>query len=498
MRNKRIRKVLTAYLFAFVVLFSGSIAFAKSETVYFLLDRHGTPFKTIVVNSFTGSNRDVIDYGEYEEIRNLSSSAKPMVEGDKIVFKSEGNDSVFYYRGELKNAVMPWNIEIKYYLDGKEIDPEELTHSKGNFEMHIKVPTDGKNAYADRYTVQMQGVFLNGISELSVENATIVAIGSQYTVASIFIPGQEHFVRVKAKIDGLEMGAFTFTGVRASLDSDFDFKEIETRVDTLVNASAMVLAGMVKSESGANALKEGISGVDGGLNLLIANHTLLTEGNTAVLSGLKGLSEASGSLPAGVRELLEATLAFQMKLSPLKDIATSMLAAPDPGIAAMAQAVSAQIQFNEGIAEGLKKLISAQEEISAGTGAIYANYAAFHEAFETYLGGVTRIGDAADRLAFGANEFTNGFEELIEGQKSFVAGVGDAQIKLKEALLFIDGTAKGNPGSFVSKKNKTETVTFVMRIPELRKAPEVREPLPPLPKKSLLGKFMDLFGIEWE
>lgn len=480
------------------MLLSLSAVFAKSETVYFMLDRHGKPTKTIVVNSFEGSNRDIIDYGVYENIENLSSSVRPAVEGEKIVFKSEGDDSIFYYRGELKHAEIPWDIEIKYYLDGKEVAPEVFVESEGDFEMKISVHSGKGNKFNDRYTVQMQGTFLSGISEISVENASVVAIGSQYTVASIFIPGREHTVVVKGKINGLEIGAFTFTGVRAVLDVDFDFKSIENQIDELANASAQVLAGIVRLEDGANKLKGGIKGFADGIIAVNAGSDRLLYGNAGIAKAIGDLSNSVVLLPEGTKTLLSTLTEFQARLSMLRDSATQMMTAPDPAIAGFAKAILGQLELNQGMIEALTKINYGEAAFSQALTQLNANYIAFSEGQEKYIGGVKALSGQVGILANGADVFSGSFTDLIDGQKEFVAGVGAAQSKFKEAVSFIDVTGKENPGSFVHPKNKTEHVTFVMRTEELRKPVPVREPLPPVPKKSMLEKLMNLFGVEWE
>lgn len=488
-------KRMTALFVAFLILLQSAV-FAKSETVYFMLDRHGNPTKTIVVNSFEGSNKDIIDYGVYERIENLSSSVKPTIEGDKIIFKSERDDSVFYYRGELKDAEIPWDIEIKYFLDGKEVNPETLVEAKGAFEMRIRVLSPKVNRFNDRYTVQMQGTFLSGISEISVENASMVAIGSQYTVASIFIPGQEHTVSVKAKIDGLEIGAFTYTGVRAILDADFDFRTIEKQIDGLADASAQVLAGIVRLENGAVTLREGVVGFAGGVTALNADTETLLKANAELAKALSELGKGADALPGGTEKLLASLKEFQGKLSAIRESATQMAAAPDPNLATFAQVILGQIQLNEALIEALTEVNRGETALAQGISEINKNFALVSDGQAKFFGGLKILAGKAETLTYGANSFSGGFTELIDGQKEFVAGVGAAQAKFKEAVSFIDGTGKGNPGSFVSDKNQTESVTFVMRTEELRKPLPVREPLAPIPKKSLLQKFMNLFGLE--
>lgn len=493
--KKQMRRWISGCL-ALLLMLQMSAVFAKSETVYFMLDRRGEPVKTVVVNSFIDHEGDIVDYGHYEKIENLSSSSAPKVDGDRIVFENDG-DSAFYYRGELKDAVNPWKIEITYLLNGEEVDPETLPQASGDFEMRIRVSENTPDSYADSFTVQMQGVVLGGVSEIHVENGSLVAIGSQYTVASLFIPEQEHVVTVKAKINGLELGAFTFTGVKASLDVDFDFEVIERQIDELVDASSMVLGGLVMLESGAATLSGGIADLSGGLWNLSSAAAKLEESIAAFEGGLKqlgGIRELSG----GVKQLLAGLVEANEQMAQLKEIAGGLLEAPDPSMAAVGQALLGQMELNEKTVLALQSLDSGLDRYLQGIQSVTGGYAQLQEGLGQYFAGVRSASGGAHLLSEGAKEYAAGFGEIISGQKEFVAGVGEAQSKFDEAMRFIRGSKKEAPGSYVHAKNEVESVTFVMRTEELRKPVPERQPLPPLPKKSLLGKLMNLFGIEWD
>ncbi len=493
--NRILRKILC---FAVVIgmLVQSGLVYAKSETVYLLLGRDGALNKTIVVNSFSGDNESIVDYGDYENIINLSSSAVPKIEGDKIVFHREGDDNEFYYRGDLKNVKNPWNIEIKYLLNGVETAPESLFEASGDFEMIVRVSPAEKGGFADKYTVQMQGSII-GAKEISADGASIVAMGSQYTVGAIFLPGKEHEVRIGAKIDGgLELGAFTFTGVKAALDFDIDFDEVERQVGSLEDASAQVLAGIVRLEGGARELSSGISAISGNLGYISSNSSSLKKGVSDAAEAFKALDDAASRLPMGSAELLGAVKSANEKFLSVKDMAGQLLQAPDPNMAALGAVLLGQLELNG-------KVIEALAAINAGEAALAGGVKQLGEGFEALSGGAVKLIDGIEaisagsaRVSEGAAAYSAGFSELIEGQKSFVVGVGEAKEQLSDMLSVVRGADNAKAGSFVSSKNSVESVTFIMRTEELRKPEIEKEPLPPLPKKNMWQKLLNLFGME--
>lgn len=489
-----LKRMLTVMLALCLSLQAGAV-FAKSETVYLLLDRGGALEKAIVVNSFVGDEESIVDYGDYENVTNLSSSAVPKIEGDKIVFHREGGNSEFYYRGDLKNAENPWNIEIKYYLDGVETDPELLPAASGDFEMTVRVSPAAEGGFADKYTVQMQGSLI-GAKEIGSDGASIVAMGSQYTVGAIFLPTKEQEVRIWAKVEnGLELSAFTFTGVKAAIDFDIDFDEIEKQVGELSDASAQVLAGIVRLEGGAEEMRLGLSTISGSLTYLTQNNEALKKGLSDFSAALTALSSAATELPKGSEELLNAVKSASEQMAAVKGMAEQLVQAPDPNMVAIGAALLGQMELNAKVAEALSAINAGESAVSAGLAELSGGIGKVTGGADEYLSGVSAVSAGVSKLSAGMDSYAYGFAELVEGQKQFVVGVGDAQAQLADMLGIVRGADTGRIGSFVSSKNAVDGVTFIMRTEELKKPVFQKEPLPPLPKKNLWQKLIGLFGF---
>lgn len=495
--GRTVRRLAGVFCVWLVLAAYSNFAFAKSETIYFLLDRNGGVQKTIVVNSFVSDGKDIVDYGDYAEIQNLSSRSLPTVEGNKIVFKPV-DDSVFYYRGVLNHAKNPWKIEIAYFLDGKEIAAEAVPGAKGLFEMHIRVSPDSASDYASAYTLQMQGTLVHGASAVVVENASVVSIGSQYTVASVFLPNQEQTVKIKANIDGnLELGAFTFTGVKASLPVDFDLDGMEAQVGELTDASSKVLGGIVMLENGGEKLQGGISEVREGASHLSGTAAELENGLTEIAAAFSKTLPALNAFPEHTAKMLKSMEEAQAKFVLLREAAERLSAAPDPTIVALSKAYLGQLQMTEQLLEGMKQLQEGQNAVSQAFAATDAGYRQLHASAKRYLDGVRQLNYGISGVYDGFEAYIAGLKSLSEGQKEFVSGVSKAQEMFVKNISSIRGD-EVVPGSFVDPGNRTESVTFVMRTEELRKPVEEKVAAPPVPKKSLMGKLMQLFGVEWE
>ena len=107
----------------------------KEEVIYVMSAADGSVDGVYAVNIF--GKGDVTDYGDYADVKLLNTNDSVDIDGDKITFSTESDKS--YCQGTLKNAEIPWTISIKYFLDGKELSPEEMAGKSGSLEIKFKV-----------------------------------------------------------------------------------------------------------------------------------------------------------------------------------------------------------------------------------------------------------------------------------------------------------------------------------------------------------------------
>src|SRR5690625_3936089 len=111
---------------------------SKDEVIYGKLHPNGHMNELYVVNSFYDTAEGKItDYGSYEAIRNLTDLSNIEHNNNQIVFQTTGED--FYYQGELDKQPLPWEIDIAYFLDGVEMDADELAGQSGQLDIHIEI-----------------------------------------------------------------------------------------------------------------------------------------------------------------------------------------------------------------------------------------------------------------------------------------------------------------------------------------------------------------------
>ena len=84
----------------------------------------------------------------------LNTTDKLNQNGDRITFSSSA-DKV-YYQGTMKSTVIPWNISIRYFLDGKEYSAEEIAGKSGALEINFSVSKNEscRGSFYEDYALQ--------------------------------------------------------------------------------------------------------------------------------------------------------------------------------------------------------------------------------------------------------------------------------------------------------------------------------------------------------
>lgn len=73
---------------------------------------------------------------------------------DKVTFSSNSNK--VYYQGDLEDVQIPWDISIKYYLDGVEYSPKDIANKSGKLEIKFKISQNNEcnSTFFENYAVQ--------------------------------------------------------------------------------------------------------------------------------------------------------------------------------------------------------------------------------------------------------------------------------------------------------------------------------------------------------
>lgn len=311
---------------------STSAASPKEEVIYVNIAADGTVKAVYAVNIFGGGS--IVDYGDYSEIKNLNTSDKITQDGNKITLSSSA-DRV-YYQGKLNSTVIPWNISIRYFIDGTEYSASDVAGKSGKLEIRFVI-TENENAGGDLYdTYALQASFTldtNKCSNITAAGATIANVGGNKQISYTVLPGKGLDATVTADVRSFEMGAISINGVRLALDIEVDCDELLDEVRKLLDAVAELDDGAGELKDGAYELKDGAAELDSGARDLIdgvgelkdgadelsGGATELAGGARDLLDGAEELKDGANTLKGGISDANNGVIELESGLSELSD-----------------------------------------------------------------------------------------------------------------------------------------------------------------------------------
>ena len=295
----------------------------KEEVVYTTLDGNGSVESTYVVNSFSAG--EITDYGRYSAVKMLNTDDPIQQEGEKVTFSTSAEKA--YYQGDLPDAQLPWNISLTYFLDGKEVSPEELAGNSGALEICFNVtqnPECSGNFYQE-YALQASFTLdTEQCENISAPDATIANVGGDKQLTYTVLPGEGIDTTISADVQDFEMNAVSINGIRLNLSVDMDDQKIRDKVSQLMDAvdqldqgAAALSDGSESVKGGTSQVKEGASTLHSGVSQLDEGVVSLQKGLDTVQQGLNALNSQSSTLTNGSKEFQSALLTIQSAVDSL-------------------------------------------------------------------------------------------------------------------------------------------------------------------------------------
>lgn len=314
----------------------GSVSDGPEEVIYGRLDNRGRPRSAYaVVELSVAAPGKISHHGQYTEVENLTDTSPIEYSNGTVTLEAE-RAGLYYYQGKLRKALMPWDIEITYKLDGKELDPDDLSGASGELEVDIRTSINsGFDPYfADNYMLQISVTLDSELCEdISARNGTVASAGSSKNITFVVLPGSEGDVGFSAKVRDFSMGGFTIAGV-------------------LYNQESM-MGGMGEDIDG---ITSGISQLTGAISTLAGAAGQLRDGAGELSENGGTLSEASGQIYEALSQIAEGLEGFDMSEM-------------GEGLEQLGQLPDAFFQLGDGlnqIGEGIDQLLVGYQGIASG------------------------------------------------------------------------------------------------------------------------------------
>lgn len=336
----------------------------KDESVYLISDANGNVNKTIVVDHLKNKDKkDTLeDASNLSDIENVKGKEKFTQSGDKLTWQASGKD--IYYQGTA-TAEPPVTQKVTYYLDGKEISPDDLAGKSGK----VKIRFDYTNTTSYTETVNgekqtvsvpfaaVTGLVLgDGFENIEVTNGKAEVSDSSSVVLGYALPGLKDSLGIKdGDLDGdvnipeyMEMtadvknfsmpAAMTFV-VNASdyVSTDgIDTSDLDDIINDLKDASTQL-------QDGSKTLAEGTDTLSDGLSTLQSKLGTFASGVGTLQSGLKTYTDGVSTLSGGLNKLNSNVPTLSNGITTLNSSAKSL----NDGVALLNATVSAKFTDSE-------------------------------------------------------------------------------------------------------------------------------------------------------
>lgn len=431
MKNNKSIRILSAVMATSMFLQTPVYAAAKvkkEETVYVELDSLGNPIdktSSIWLHSDTPL-KDLKDKSNLKDVINVKGDEEPEIKNNELHWSTEENE--IYYQGE-PNKELPFNIKIQYFLNDKEVHPEDIIGQSGKLKMKVAIEnkdirkvTLENGEKRDIYTPYLVATTINLPSEkfenIEVNTGRIVSDASHQVVGYVAIPGLKESLNLKDDLIDLP-----------------DYLELTADVEDFEMLSIAMVAKSELPDIDDSEVSENLEDLIDGVNKMVEAGQDLTDGTGKLVDGQVELYNGIDVLAQGAQKLQEGTNPLSQGTSKLKEGMDS------------AQAASVEVSNgSQQLSENSEKLGNAYVALSDGT-------VQFSEKAQELSQGVNQLGaklntipDAVYQLNQGMAEVMSNMNTISQGQDALTSGLVEARNGVSQITAGKQQEAEGIEG----------------------------------------------------
>lgn len=395
----------------------------KEEMVYLISDSQGNVQKTIVSDRLY--NRDhlstIQDKSDLSDIENVKGDETFTVKGEELEWKTDGND--IYYQGTTTKEA-PVSVGITYYLDGKEIAPEELAGKDGRVKIRFdytnkeKVTKTIDGAEEEIYVpfAAVSGMILgDNFTNIEVENGKTISDGDHNVVVGVAMPGLKEslgieeedledvsipeYVAVEADVTDFSLDmTMTMIVNHSELDiSNIDLTDVDEKVDEITDATEQLEDGSITLSAGIGTLRESYDPFKSGVYTLKDGVISYTDGAKELAKGIRSLHDSVPALKKGVKSIKKGVDAVYDNFGTKKN--------------------------DKSIRGGMKQLADGSKSLDGGASTLKNGTASLITGVNTLDTGAQSLYTGTKSLYAGTKSLYTGAEGLYTGTTSLNAGV---------------------------------------------------------------------------
>lgn len=486
-RKKFKRKKILSFASAAVVAFTMTAApvFAatdsgntKDETVYVVTESDGSQSDLIVSDHLKNkSGKDKIeDVSTLTDIENVKGKEKFTREDDgSLSWNAKGND--IYYEGKTDQEA-PVSMDIKYYLDDKEVDGADLSGKTGKVKIVINYTNNTSLNGTKVPFVVLTGMVLENdtFQNVTVSSGKVIDDGQKSFIVGMAAPGVADTLGISEEELGFgstveitgDAKEFAPEDMMTVVTNDF-FQDIDTselnagnldsQIDQLDSAAKQLVAGTNTLYKGIETLNSSSATLAAGVSKLNQGAAKIDENTKAALQGSKDLAAGSQFLSSqlnskltdmgeGVNTLALKSGKLAKGLEDMQSKVNGNNTKENPGLAPSAKAFAQKVAGLDTVKTGISSSVASDKEAIAElrnleTSMDAETKASVEKQLKTLETNVTR-----------KENYLNGFDTatLTASANAISAGVDAIQAGLNG-----DGTTE-NPGAVKGARALTQAI----------------------------------------
>ena len=393
----------------------------KDESVYLISDANGNVNKTIVVDHLKNKDKkDTLeDASNLSDIENVKGKEKFTQSGDKLTWQAGGKD--IYYQGTATEEP-PVTQKVTYYLDGKEISPEDLAGKSGK----VKIRFDYTNTTSYTETVNgekqtvsvpfaaVTGLVLgDGFENIEVTNGKAEVSDSSSVVLGYALPGLKDSLGIK---DG-DLDGDVNIPEYMEMTADVENFSMPAAMTFVVNASDYVSTDGIDTsdlDDMINDLKDASTQLQDGSKTLAEGTDTLADGLSTLQSKLGTFASGVGTLQSGLKTYTDGVSTLSGGLNTLGNSTGALVSGADKLNSGAGQLASGSATLKDGLksyTDGANGLAKGASDLDAGIGTLA-------EKSGTLVDGATKLDDGASQLSASASSINEGIKSLDTGLKT--------------------------------------------------------------------------------
>lgn len=403
-RKKFKRKKILSFASAAVVAFTMTAApvFAatdsgntKDETVYVVTESDGSQSDLIVSDHLKNkSGKDKIeDVSTLTDIENVKGKEKFTREDDgSLSWNAKGND--IYYEGKTDQEA-PVSMDIKYYLDDKEVDGADLSGKTGKVKIVINYTNNTSLNGTKVPFVVLTGMVLENdtFQNVTVSSGKVIDDGQKSFIVGMAAPGIADTLGISEEELGFgstveitgDAKEFAPEDMMTVVTNDF-FQDIDTselnagnldsQIDQLDSAAKQLVAGTNTLYKGIETLNSSSATLAAGVSKLNQGAAKIDENTKAALQGSKDLAAGSQFLSSqlnskltdmgeGVNTLASKSEKLADGLKDMQSKVNGNNTKENPGLAPSAKAFAQKVAGLDTVKTGISNSVASDKEAIA-------------------------------------------------------------------------------------------------------------------------------------